>query len=38
MKSTELFITTGLFEPSLEDPFPSETDDNETPDGKSLIK
>lgn len=33
MKSDELFITTGLFEPSLEDPFPSETDDNETPNG-----
>lgn len=33
MKSDELFITTGLFEPSLEDPFPSETDDNETLDG-----
>ena len=33
MKSDELFITTGLFEPSLEDPFTSETDDNETLDG-----
>ena len=32
MSSEDLFITTGLFEPSLEDPFPSEIDD-ETLDG-----
>ena len=34
MKSDELFITSVLIEPSLEeDPFPPETDDNETLDG-----
>jgi hypothetical protein len=27
MTSEDLFVTTGLFEPSLEDLFPSEIDD-----------